>query len=148
MWSLTSAENIPEFEIMTNSDDVEKRVQAYLAERMLSIDSCLGAGTQGSVYLCNIPSQNDRVAIKFHHREQAYIRERDVYVRLKELEIAHVLNHRVPVLVDFDDRLLAIEMTIVSPPFVLDFGGAYLDRPPDYTPEVWADWRAMKSEAF
>ena len=34
------------------------------------------------------------------------------------------------------------------PPFVLDFGGAYLDRPPDYTPEIWADWRAMKSAAF
>ena len=56
--------------------------------------------------------------------------------------------HEVPQLVNFDDRLLVIEMTIVSLPFVLGFGGAYLDRPADYTPEVWADWRAMKSEAF
>lgn len=54
----------------------------------------------------------------------------------------------VPQLVDYDDEMLAIEMTIVSPPFCLDFGGAYLDRPPDYSAEVWADWRQQKSEAF
>ena len=57
-------------------------------------------------------------------------------------------GHRVPLLLGFDDQLFALEMTIVSPPFVLDFGGAYLDRPPDFSAEVWADWRAMKSEAF
>jgi hypothetical protein len=54
----------------------------------------------------------------------------------------------VPQLISHDDEFLAIEMTIVSPPFCLDFGGAYLDRPPDYSPEVWDDWRKMKSEAF
>ena len=54
----------------------------------------------------------------------------------------------VPQLIDYEDELLAIEMTIVSPPFCLDFGGAYLDRPPDYSAEVWEDWRRMKSEAF
>jgi hypothetical protein len=54
----------------------------------------------------------------------------------------------VPQLVHYDDELLAIEMTIVSPPFCLDFGGAYLDRPPDYSPEVWADWEAEKSDLF
>lgn len=54
----------------------------------------------------------------------------------------------VPQLIGYNDDLLAIEMTIVSPPFCLDFGGAYLDRPPDYSPEVWADWEKQKSGDF
>jgi len=34
----------------------------------------------------------------------------------------------IPKLIGYDDDLLTIEMTIVSPPFCLDSAGAYLDR--------------------
>ena len=47
----------------------------------------------------------------------------------------------------YDDHLLIIEMTIVRRPFVLDFGGAFLDKAPDFS-EVMADWRAEKFEQF
>ena len=33
-------------------------------------------------------------------------------------------------------------------PFVLDFAGAYLDRPPDFPDETWAEWEAEKREQF
>ena len=116
------------------------------------MDSCLGVGTQGSVFVCNLPSQTPyrrrQIAVKFHDQFPAYNREIRVYLRLRDLEITHVAGHRVPILIHYDDEHLAIEMTIVSPPFCLDFGGAYLDRPPDYSPEVWEDRRKMKSEAF
>ncbi len=36
----------------------------------------------------------------------------------------------------------------MSRPFVLDFAGAYLDRPPEFSEEVMADWRAEKQEQF
>lgn len=39
-------------------------------------------------------------------------------------------------------------MTIVRPPFVLDFAGAYLDRAPDYPDEVMEEWLAEKVEQF
>jgi hypothetical protein len=39
-------------------------------------------------------------------------------------------------------------MTVVSRPFVLDFAGAFLDRAPDYSEEVLADWAAEKQEQF
>lgn len=39
-------------------------------------------------------------------------------------------------------------MDIVSPPFLLDFGKAYLDVPPDYSPEAIADWEAERREIF
>lgn len=104
------------------------------------------------MYLINIPSQTldrcDQVAVKFHYREVAYNRELAVFLRLQDLGIDNICGHRVPLLTDHDDDLLAIAMTVVSPPFCLDFGGAYLDQPPDYSPEVWADWEDMKSMAF
>jgi hypothetical protein len=129
---------------MALPESIEKRVATYTKDRNLNLDSGLG---QGSVFVFVDPSQQ-KVAVKFHEREIAYVRERDVYFRLSDLEITHVSGHRVPVLVHHDDDLLALEMTIVSPPIVLDFGGAYLDRPPDYSPEVWADWETEKSELF
>jgi len=132
--------------------DVDKRAEQYLKNGGLTFSSCLGVGTQGSVFVCNLPARKnelfDQVAIKFHDQEVAYHRELGVYLRLRDLGIEEVGDHMVPQLIDYNDELLAIEMTIVSPPFCLDFGGAYLDRPPDYSPEVWADWRTMKSEAF
>jgi len=30
-----------------------------------------------------------------------------------------------------------LQLTIVAPPFVLDFAGARLDVPPDFPDEVW-----------
>jgi hypothetical protein len=39
-------------------------------------------------------------------------------------------------------------MTIVKPPFVLDFAGATLDAVPEFSEEIMADWRASKEEQF
>ncbi|MGB7324030.1 MAG: hypothetical protein WBD31_04105, partial [Rubripirellula sp.] len=131
-----------------STDSFESRIETYFARRGLVIDSRLGIGTQGSVYACNILSQNDdiigQVAVKFHERQVAYNREIAVYQRLHDLEIEEVAGHMVPQLIHHDDELLTIEMTIVSPPFCLDFGGAYLDRPPDYSDLTWADWEQEK----
>ncbi len=133
---------------MPSPEENRERIESYLNSRELEIQSCLGTGTQGSVYLVVDLSVRRRIAVKFHERETAYLRERDVYLRLYDLNIDEVCGHMVPQLIGYDDDLRAIEMTTVSPPFVLDFGGAYLDHPPDYSDEVWEDWRQQKSEAF
>jgi hypothetical protein len=44
--------------------------------------------------------------------------------------------------------MLALGITIVKRPFVLDFAGAYLDTRPEFPPDVWADWEAEKREQF
>ena len=44
--------------------------------------------------------------------------------------------------------LRIIEMSLVARPFVLDFAGAYLDKAPEFSEEIWADWRAQKQEQF
>ena len=53
----------------------------------------------------------------------------------------------IPRIVNWDDQLLTFEMSIVHVPCVLDFGGAYLDEPPEHM--VRDDfWRKEKSEEF
>ena len=108
----------------------------------------LGAGTQGSVYLMARPTEGDPLAVKFHDREAAYTRERDAYDRLRYHHVTEILGHHVPQLIDYYDEFLAVEMTVVRRPFVLDFGGAYLDRLPDYPKHVLRRWRAEKRWQF
>jgi hypothetical protein len=87
-------------------------------------------------------------AIKAHQRETEYVRERDVYLRLLECDVARIRGCEVPQFIDCDDDRCVIEMTMVSPPFLLDFAGAYLDWTPDFSDEALADWRADKLEQF
>src|SRR5207302_467508 len=70
------------------------------------------------------------------------------YLRLKECSVSKIHGCHVPQLIDWDDSLRVVEMTVVQRPFVLDFAGAYLDWGPDFSEEVLADWRAEKQEQF
>lgn len=76
------------------------------------------------------------------------MKERDVYLRLKHHDIASVEGAQIPALIDHDDELWIVEMQIVSPPFVLDFAGAYLDRAPDWPDDVLLEWQEEKAEQF
>ncbi len=58
------------------------------------------------------------------------------------------MGFAVPQLIDIDESLWIIEMTIVSPPFVLDFAGAALDRRPQWPEDVLEEWRTEKAEQF
>ena len=33
-------------------------------------------------------------------------------------------------------------------PFLLDFAGAYLHDPPEFSEEIWAEWESEKQEQF
>lgn len=108
----------------------------------------LGFGVHGIVFACRRLGAPGRLAIKVHERQIPYERERDVYLRLQQHTVTLVRGCHVPRLLDYDDGLLIIEMTAVTPPYVLDFAGAYLDRPPDYSKETLAEWRTEKQEQF
>ncbi len=51
-------------------------------------------------------------------------------------------------LIGEDEARVTIEMTVVTPPFLLDFGKAYINFPPDFTPEVLADWERQRGALF
>ena len=103
----------------------------------------LGFGFDGIVFSTDCQS-----AIKILRYEALYQRERDVYLRLRERNAFVMVGFDVPRLLRHDDELWVVEMSIVSPPFVLDFAGAYLDQRPDYEEEVLNEWRAEKREQF
>jgi hypothetical protein len=124
-------------------DNPDRNSRAYAARLGIKLDARLGRGVHGCVY-----STNARTAIKAHHRSESYTREMAVYKRLKEENVAEICGHHVPQYLDHDDELLIIEMTIVTPPFLLDFGGAYLDWPPEFSEDAIEQWQCGKREQF
>ncbi len=129
-------------------DELEHRARQYTQRNGLRLGQELGRGVHGIVFVTESQPENGplaaRSAIKVHRREPDYQRERDVYLRLKELGLTAIRGCRVPQLLAYDDSLGLLEMTVVSRPFVLDFAGAYLDEPPDFSEEVMADCARRK----
>lgn len=131
-----------------DGSDLNLRAEAYAATQGLQLRECLGSGIDGNVW--KVMSKQNRFAwaIKMHRRKATYERERDCYKRLAALGVEEVLTCSVPQLIRADDLWQVIEMTIVERPFVLDFAGAYLDLPPDFPEEVWAEREAHWREHY
>lgn len=109
----------------------------------LSLKSLLGYGIDGAVW-----STNKKTAIKAFERPNNYNRELACYERLYDTSTFSLGEFSIPSLIDHNAELLVIEISIVRPPYLLDFGKSYLDQPPDFSPEVLADWEAEKSALF
>jgi hypothetical protein len=128
-------------------EDLLEKVQAYAARYGLEVRERLGSGVHGIVNVVESKEKPGKTALKVHRDADAYFRERHVYQQLREAQTSQVLEFHVPELIRFDDELTAIEMSIVAPPFVLDFAGAYL-QPMDFSEEIWSEWESSKREQF
>ena len=115
---------------------------------MFVADKRFGFGVHGNVFACVRDTSSIQNALKVHERTEPYLIERDVYLRLRDHGIDQIQGHNVPQLIDYDDDLLVIEMSVVVRPFLLDFAGAYLDHAPDYDEEILDEWRREKQEQF
>lgn len=133
---------------MSTAPELRTRAEEYCGRNGITLGDQLGFGVHGSVFAAENHANGMHIAIKAYEQERFYRRERNVYLRLREFAVTHVRGAAVPLLLGHDDDLWVIEMSIVSRPFVLDFAGAYLDHPPDYSEEVWAGWEAEKREQF
>jgi hypothetical protein len=117
-----------ELEVMERAYQEEiARCNSYARKRSLSLRKSLGSGQDGVVFATDTPT-----AIKGLKHQDQYDRERDTYLRLQEKGVEKVEGFTVPELINFDDSLLIVEMSIVTPPFVLDFAGAYVDKRPTW----------------
>jgi hypothetical protein len=124
------------------------KVKLYASRRKLQVAETLGSGKDGTVWVARNKGKPADVAIKVFSLTETYFRERGVYARLQHLAITNVVGFNIPQALGFDDELLAIEMTIVKRPFVLDFAGAYLDARPQFPEDIWREWEAEKREQF
>jgi hypothetical protein len=104
---------------------IERR-DAYCRRHHIAASDLLGQGKDGCVW-----KNNRHNAVKIHGYVESYTPECDAYIRLRERNIVWIAGFRLPRLIDFDDELLAIEMSVVTPPYLLDFASATLDSPPD-----------------
>lgn len=119
------------------------RAQLYILRRRAVIVSMLGFGSDGIVL-----ETDGGAAMKAFEREASYRTELAVYRRLAEHRVEEVCGHNVPQLLGHDDELWVIEMSIVQPPYVLDFAKAALDAAPDFPEEAWAEQRRSWAERF
>jgi hypothetical protein len=125
-----------------------KKARAYAARHELLLVERLGFGVHGSVHVVEDKIKGDRSAIKAHRATEFFLRERAVYELLSNAGITEVLGFHVPQNIRADDELQVIEMTIVTRPFVVDFAGAYVGAPPEFSEEIWAEWETEKREQF
>ncbi|MCA9110022.1 MAG: hypothetical protein KDA52_08760 [Planctomycetaceae bacterium] len=123
--------------------EIRNRVETFARSVGKSLAKQIGFGYDGMVF------KTDRnTAIKGFKHEQLYRNERDVYARIDEYDMYEVRGCSVPHVYASNDESWCIEMEIVSPPFVLDFAGAYLNFPPEYPDDVMETWRAEKREQY
>jgi len=125
--------------------NLRDKAESYAAWRGLTIMGPLGNGADGSVWEVESKQNTLSWALKLHHDTRPYLREKECYERLGGA--GSLAGFDVPALLRADDQWLALEMTIVSRPFLLDFAQAFLDERPDFSEEVWAErletWREM-----
>jgi hypothetical protein len=127
-----------------NDDELLKRARRYAARHSYRGLEKLGWGTQGTVFSTDIPT-----AIKVFKAEVPYHREVAVYRRLREKNVTNVRGFEVPRPIRRSDSLLIIEMSVVNPPYVLDFASAGVDAPLyEHTPEALAEWEESRQELF
>ncbi len=74
--------------------------------------------------------------------------ERDVYERLTEHNVLKVAGHTVPQFLGFNNDLWIIEISIVEPPFLLDFAKCTIDFEPDFPEGVMEEAREKWREIF
>src|SRR5438046_2132215 len=85
----------------------------YAERNQLKIGKRLGFGIHGSVFKA-AHAGGRTVAIKHHLEEDPFVREFEVYCRLDELRVTEVCGFIVPRLLNVDEELRILEMTIVS----------------------------------
>ena len=131
------------------SPEVAARYQSYLDAHAVETEGLLGWGMDGVVW-----RTARKTALKVHKFELDYRQERDVYLRLRQRSLHRLAGFAIPVLLYYDDSCLALELSIVERPFLLDFAQAHLDGAhPELDDPGWlnekarvfgSDWQDVK----
>jgi len=128
--------------------NLKKRLQEYVECYQVRLTGKLGDGVHGVVFSAESNVKPNRYAVKMHRYAEPFHRELSVYRVLKEKGITMIRNCHVPICIGYDASALALEMSIVTRPFVLDFAGAYIEDVPEFSDEIWEQWRCDQQERF
>lgn len=129
---------------MHDHHELEGRLQLYAVKRELTIlPELLGGGTDGTVW-----ETTSRTAVKILRKQTVFETELECYRRFLRASVRKLAGFAVPRLIDYDHELLAIEIEIVQPPRILDFGKVSLDTRGDFSEATMADWYAVHEELW
>ncbi len=127
--------------------DLLTRAKSYCHDKQIEliVEPVLGVGTDGAVWQTRAST-----AVKACERRKNYCLELECYRRFRQESITQLLGFSVPELQDHSDSLMVIEMSIVQPPYLLDFGKVYLDDPPEYFKDnrIMTSWLAECRDLF
>lgn len=128
-----------------SAPDAIERAKRYAERKSIKLPFPvpLGGGIDGTVY-----ATDRTTAVKVFKNFANYSRELRAYQRLQERGIHFIDGISVPALIDFDDDLLIVEMDIVQPPYLLDFGKAYTDEPTPFDEEQLAAYQVSLRDFF
>jgi len=118
-------------------------VYANKKDITVTTDRKLGSGQDGCVF-----KSSRHTAVKAFERIENFDNELICYQRLEAEGIKKLGPFAVPELIGFSGVELVIEMSIVSPPFLLDFGKVWIDRKPDFSAEALADKEAECADLY
>ena len=129
-------------------EDLLKHALGYAAVRGIEITEHLGWGIHGSVWKIAGKERSLAWVLKLHRHVSPWRRERDCYRRLQETGTSAIAGVHLPQLIWEDEEWLAIEMSLLKRPFLLDFGAAWLDERPEFPEGVWEQAEADAAEKF
>src|SRR4051794_40011834 len=100
---------------------LSQRLEQYASQHELRVAEKLGSGIHGLVHAAVKGESLERSAWKAHRVLETYFSERSAHQRLSATAVNQIRSLNVPQLLNWDDGLLVIQMTIVTKPFLLDF---------------------------
>ena len=121
--------------------DVEQRRTAYCESRGIQTQDLIGYGLDGFVWKTNRAS-----VIKVCRHANLFERELVVYQRLSQRGLHQLQGFRIPSLLDQDAEQWVLELSLISPPFILDFAAASLGKQPAEMES--SEWLAEKRRMF
>lgn len=102
------------------AEEYLEKARRYAAVRGIEITERLGWGIHGSVWKITGKERNFAWVLKLHRHIAPWRRERDCYRRLQEMGTSHIAGVHLPQFIRDDEKWLAIEMSVVERPFLLD----------------------------
>jgi hypothetical protein len=126
--------------MLNSRQKAEETAKKYLG--VSTLPAVLGFGSEGLVF----PTMRQS-AVKVFSYEEKFLAELAAYRRLEERHVTSVLGFKIPELIGASLELMVIEMTIVRPPYLLDFSQAKIDEEEDF-PEGLDEWWGRLEELF
>lgn len=127
---------------MSHPLQARKLAEQFIAGKYEIVDD-LGSGTDGWVF-----SLKPHSVVKVHQAQHTFQNELEAYRRLRANDVSMIGRFNVPQFISHDADMRALEISFVTPPYLIDFGKCHFDEEIDFTEEAWEIWYARLEELF